>query len=73
MILVKEKFDCDIEELQEDEQGKFIILKGYPGYRFLFVNIYSPNKTKDQCIFFEEIQKQLDKLELEDTCELTCI
>ena len=66
MILVKEKFDCDIEELQEDEQGKFIILKGViPGYRFVFVNIYSPNKTKDQCIFFKEIQKQLDKLELE--------
>ena len=71
MILVKEKFDYDIEECQEDEQGGFIILKGViQGYSFLFVNIYSPNKTKDQCIFFEEIQKQLDKLELEDNCEV---
>ena len=26
MILVKEKFDCDIEERQEDEQGRFIVL-----------------------------------------------
>ena len=40
------------------------------GYNFVFVNIYSPNKTKDQCIFFEESQKQLDKLELEDNCEV---
>ena len=39
----------------------FIILKGViQGYWFVAVNIYSPNKTKDQCIFFEEIQKQLN-------------
>ena len=72
MILVKEKFDCDIEEHQENEQGRFIILKGViQGYNnFVFVNIYSPNKAKDQCLFFEEIKKQLDKLELEDNCEV---
>ena len=29
-----------------------------------------PNKAKDQCIFFEEIQKQLDELELEENCEV---
>ena len=46
-------------------------MKGlFQGHQFVFVNIYSPNKTKDQCIFFEEIQKQLDKLELEENCEV---
>ena len=37
----------------------------------LFLSISnSPNNTKDQCILFEEIQKQLDKLELEDNREV---
>ena len=40
------------------------------GHQFVFVNIFSPNKTKDQCSFFEEIQKQLGKLELEENCEV---
>ena len=58
MILAKKKFDCYIKERQEDEQARFSILKGViQGYRFVFVNIYSPNTTKDQCIFFEAIQK----------------
>lgn len=71
MILVKDKFDCNVIEHLEDEQGRFIILKGVlQWHQFVFVNIYSPNKTKDQCIFFEEIQKQLDKLELEENCEV---
>ena len=32
------------------------------------VNIYAPNKTKDQCIFFEEIKKAVDELELDENC-----
>lgn len=34
------------------------------------VNIYAPNKTKDQCTFFEEIQKELDELELDEKCDV---
>ena len=42
MILVKEKFDCDIEERQEDEQGRFIMLKGViQGYNFV-LSIFIP-------------------------------
>ena len=34
------------------------------------VNIYAPNKIKDRCDFFEEIQKKLDDLELVENCEV---
>ena len=71
MILVNEKLDYEVKEHQEDEHGRFLILKGViQGHPFVFVNIYSPNKTKDQCAFFEEIQKQLNELELEENCEV---
>ena len=71
MILLKEKFDCEVKVHREDEQGRFVILKSLTQSQpFVYVNIYAPNKVKDQCIFFEEIQKQLDELELEENCEV---
>ena len=71
IILLKEKFDCEVKVHREDEQGRFIILKGrIQTQQFVFVNIYAPNKIKDQCVFFEEIKKQLDELELEENCEM---
>ena len=71
MILLKENFDCEVKVHREDEQGRFVILKSLTQSQpFVYVNIYAPNKVKDQCIFFEEIQKQLDGLELEENCEV---
>ena len=71
MILLKENFDCEVKVHREDEQGRFVILKSLTQSQpFVYVNIYAPNKVKDQCNFFEEIQKQLDELELEENCEV---
>ena len=71
MILLKENFDCEVKVHREDEQGRFVILKSLTQSQpFVYVNIYAPNKVKDQCIFFEEIKKQLDELELEENCEV---
>ena len=71
IILLKEKFDCEVKVHREDEQGRFIILKGLiQTQQFVFVNIYAPNRIKDQCVFFEEIKKHLDELELEENCEV---
>lgn len=70
MILFKANFVYEIEVLREDEQGRFVILKCLiQSEPFVLVNIYAPNKTKDQCVFFEEIQKKLDDLELVENCE----
>ena len=71
MILVKEGFDCEFKVSCEDTQGRFITLKGIiQGHEFVFANIYAPNRTNDQCIFFEEIQTHLDYLEIETNCEM---
>ena len=57
---------------REYEQGRFLILKAFiQGQSFVLVNIYAPNKIKDQFTFFEEIQKKkLDELVLEQNCEI---
>ena len=69
MILLKANFDYEIKVLREDEQGRFVILKCLiQSELFVLVNIYAPNKIKDRCDFFEEIQKKLDDLELVENC-----
>ena len=71
MILFREKFDYEIKFHREDEQGRFIILKGLiQSEPFVLINIYAPNKIKDQCVFFAEIQKQIEEIGLEENCEL---
>ena len=71
MILLKENLDYEIKVHREDEQGRFVILKSLiQSQPFVFVNIYAPNKIKDQCVFFEEIKKQLDEVELVENCEV---
>ena len=57
MILVKEGLYCELKVCYKDTQGRFIILKGFiQGHEFVLANIYAPNRTNDQYIFFEEIQ-----------------
>ena len=71
MILFKEKLDYEINTQREDEQERFIILKiVIQGQLIILVNIYTPNKTKDQCTFFEENQKELAELELGENCDV---
>ena len=71
MILVKGGFDCEFKVCCEDTQGRFIILKGViQGHELVLANIYAPNRTNDQCIFFEKIQTHLDDLEIETNCEM---
>jgi len=37
----------------------------YRSNLFVLVNIYAPNKTSEQCTFFQEIQTELDSLNIE--------
>lgn len=60
MILLKEKFDCEVKVHREDEQGRFVILKSLTQSQpFVYVNIYAPNKVKDQCIFSKKFKNSL--------------
>ena len=71
MILFKEKFDYEIKIQREDEQGRFIILKGViEGQPIVWSISVRRNKTKDQCTFYEEIQKELDELELDENWDV---
>jgi len=37
---------------------------------FVFVNIYVPNKTSEQCTFFQEIQNELESFNKEAECDI---
>ena len=66
LILIKEKLDFELLSSSLDSQGRFIILKAnVQDQLFYFVNIYAPNKTKEQCTFFQLIQSELDNLNIE--------
>ena len=66
LILVKENLNFELLSCKLDSQGRFIILKAnVQDHPFYLVNIYTPNKTKEQCAFFQEIQNELEKLDTE--------
>jgi len=54
-----------------DNEGRFIILKAnIQEQPFVFVSIYAPNKTSEQCTFFQEIQNELESLNIEAECDM---
>ena len=71
LILVKERLNFELKSCTQDKQGRYIILMGNVQEQpFVFVNIYAPNKTSEQCIFFHEIQTELDSLNIEADCDI---
>ena len=53
LILVKERLNFELKSCMHDKQGCCIILMGNVQEQpFVFVNIYAPNKTSEQCTFF---------------------
>ena len=61
----------ELKSCTQDEQGRYIILMGNVQEQpFVFVNIYASNKTSEQCIFFQEIQTELDSLNIEADCDI---
>ena len=71
LILVKERLNFELKSCTLDKQGRYIILMGNVQEQpFVFVNIYAPNKTSEQCTFFQEIQTELDNLNIEADCDI---
>jgi len=53
MILVRSDLDFNLISINSDDEGCSIIMEDeVQGPSLLFVNIYAPNKTQDQCRFF---------------------
>ena len=66
LILVKDNLDFKLLSCKLDIPGHFIILKAnVQDQPFYLDNNYAPNKTKEQCTFFQEIQNELENLEIE--------
>ena len=66
LILVKERLNFELKSCTLDKEGRYIILmSNVQEQPFVFVNIYAPNKTSEQCTFFQEIQTELDNLNIE--------
>ena len=54
-----------------DKQGRYnILMANVQEQPFIFVNIYAPNKTNVQCIFFQKIQTELNSLNIEADCDI---
>ena len=71
LILVKERLNFELKSCTLDKQGRYIILMGNMQEQpFVFVNIYAPNKTSEQCTFFQEIQTELNNLNIEADCDI---
>ena len=66
LFLIKGKLDFELLSCSLDSQGRFIILKAnVQDQLFYFFTFCTPNKTKEQCTFFQLIQSELDKLNIE--------
>ena len=52
-ILIRNNFDCTVEESRVDSNGRFIVLKAFiSGYPTLLVNIYAPNRDNELVTFY---------------------
>ena len=39
--------------------------------KFILLNIYAPNKSDEQLLFFDQIKDKLDRINIEDDCKIT--
>ena len=60
LILVKDHLDFKLQSVKVDSQGHYILLDYKPGFPFLLLNIYAPNKCSEQCDFFKTISDELN-------------
>ena len=55
-ILIRNNFDCTVEESIVDSNGRFIILKAFiSGDPTLLVNIYAPNRDNELVTFYRSL------------------
>ena len=61
MTLIRKDLDFEDESCLCDPAGRFIILNAtVQGVKYIFANIYAPNKVRDQCTYFKDLQERLD-------------
>ena len=71
LILIKNNLEFELISVRSDEEGRFIFLEAFvQDQKFLFVNIYAPNKLSEQTLFFGQIKDELDNSGIDDDCRI---
>jgi len=61
MVLVRSDLDFNLISINSDDEGRSIVMEAdVQGSPYLFVNIYAPNKTQDQCRFFDKLNNNIE-------------
>ena len=61
LVLVRDSLEFEMESIITDDNGRYILLNAkVQGSDYILGNIYAPNKIKEQCNFFVELQQKLD-------------
>jgi len=62
-ILIRNNFDCTVEESIVDSDGRFIILKAsISGDPTLLVNIYAPNRDNELVTFYRSLLPTMQQI-----------
>ena len=57
LILIKNSLEFELISVQFDKEGHFIFLEAFvQDQKFLFVNIYAPNKLSEQTLFLMKLR-----------------
>ena len=61
LVLVRDSLEFEMKSIITDDNGRYILLNAkVQGSDYILGNTYAPNKTKEQCNFFDELQQKLD-------------
>ena len=69
--MVSDKLQFELKSVSQDSDGRSVLIDALiQESPFLLLNIYSPNKTSEQCTFFANILSVLDKTDLNSSSQL---
>ena len=62
IILARSDLDLRLKSIKSYDDGRFIIMEAeIQDSSFLLVNVYAPNKTPDQCSFFDKLNNNIEE------------
>ena len=61
LVFVRDSLEFEMKSIITNDNGRYILLNAkVQGSDYILGNIYAPNKIKEQCNFFVELQQKLD-------------
>ena len=67
VVLFRRGFDVEVVDKQIDKNGRYILSNvKLQGELFLLANVYAPNRTEEKQFFFNEVQRVLEVLKIQD-------